>query len=79
MYDLGMDGDVTALKETLRANRPERWRETRSSKSTSTTNVNVRMTLEESTERLKQLGIEFPLLIEGDQIEDHTIPLIEDA
>ena len=76
MYTLGMNGDVAALKETLRANRPERWRETRNSESTSTTNLNVRMTLEESEERVRQLGIVLPAY-EGDQIEDHTIPLIE--
>ena len=34
------------------------------------------MTLEESQERLKQLGIVMPAY-EGDQDEDHTIPLIE--
>ena len=36
------------------------------------------MTLEESQERLRQLGIELPVS-EGNQVEDHTIPLIEDV
>ena len=78
MYELGMDGNVIALKEALRANRPEKWRETRSeSTSTLNTNFHLKMTLEESQERLKQLGIVMPMY-EGDQDEDHMVPLIED-
>ena len=76
LYDLGMLGEVKAITETLKARRPEVWRETRS-KSPLTTNLTVKMTLEESQERLKQLGIELPAY-EGDQDEDHTVPLIED-
>ena len=75
MYNLGMDGDVTALDKALKANRPEKWREARS-ESTTTTNIAVRMTLEESEERVRQLGIVLQAY-EGDQDEDHTIPLIE--
>ena len=40
--------------------------------------VEVRMSLEESRERLRQLGVEL-LMIEGDQEEDHTVPMIDDA
>ena len=77
-YELGMGGELKAITDTLKAFRPERWRETRSeTTSTLNTNFNVRMTLEELQERLKQLGIVMPEY-EGDQIEDHTIPLIED-
>ena len=70
LYDLGMLGEVKAITETLKARRPEVWRETRS-ESPLTTNLTVKMTLEESQERLKQLGIELPAY-EGDQDEDHT-------
>ena len=76
MYTLGMNGDVAALDKALKANRPEKWREARSKSTTSTTNIAVRMTLEESQERIRQLGIVLRAY-EGDQIEDHTIPLIE--
>jgi hypothetical protein len=53
----------------LKSRRPEVY--TRSHDGT--TNVNVKMTLEESRERLRELGVEYPLLIEGDQVEDHTV------
>ena len=76
-YDLGMEGEARAIEKTLAARRPEVWRETRSGSSTLTTNLTVKMTLEESQERLRQLGIELRVY-EGDQDEDHTIPLLED-
>ena len=72
-----MEGEARAIEKTLAARRPEVWRETRSGSSTLTTNLTVKMTLEESQERLRQLGIELPVY-EGDQDEDRTIPLLED-
>jgi hypothetical protein len=45
-----------------------------------TANVQVRMTVEETRERLRELGIEFPMVIEGDFTEeDVTVPRITDA
>ena len=58
----------------LRARRPEVYGRRTDNTSTS---VDIRMTLEESQERLRQFGIELPRF-EGDQVEDHTVPLIED-
>ena len=51
----------------LRAHRPETRHET-------SPNVVIRMTLEESRERLRQLGVPLPM-IEGDCVdEDITVP-----
>ena len=75
LYDLGMLGEVKAITDTLKARRPEVWRETQK-RITVDHELTVKMTLEESKERLKQLGIELPPY-EGDQDEDHTTPLIE--
>ena len=74
LYDIGMAGEVKAITDTLKARRPETWRETRSEPTLTT----VKMTLEESKERLRQLGIELPRF-EGDQVEDHTVPLEDHA
>lgn len=61
----------------LKAHRPDTYGRR---ESTPPTSVTVRMTLEESRERLRELGIEFPLIIEGDCIEeDITVPRITDA
>jgi hypothetical protein len=78
LYSLGMQGDRLSITDTLKAYRPERWRETKSDAAPLTTTVSVKMTLEESQERLRQLGIELPVF-EGDQVEDHMIPLTEDV
>ena len=56
LYDLGMLGEVKAITETLKARRPEVWRETRS-ESPLTTNLTVKMTLEESQERLNSSAL----------------------
>jgi hypothetical protein len=69
------DSSTIGAGHQLRARRPEIYG--RRTDNTSTP-VDIRLTLEESEERLRQLGIELPMF-EGDQVEDHTIPLIEDA
>ena len=88
-----MQGDRLSITDTLKAYRPERWRENKSDAAPLTTTVSVKMTLEELQERLRQLGIELPVLreliplkelqlvtvFEGDQVEDHMIPLTEDV
>jgi hypothetical protein len=73
MYSLGMDGEVSALEKTLKAYRPERWREPKSEDRAPGTQNNwfLNVTMREHAERLQRLGLPVPV-IESDREEDYA-------
>ena len=64
LYDLGMEGDRGAITDTLRARRPEVWRDNKSEDRVPGTQNNFifNVTMQEHIARLERLGLPVPVI-----------------
>jgi hypothetical protein len=78
MYSIGYDdGDVAAIEKTLKAYRPERWREPKGDhdrgvvQTEQVNNYFISVPMQEQLQRLERLGLPAPV-IESDSEEDYA-------